>query len=347
MADNFSLFPEKFRSKTAWIFPISLRCIINSTRQAEPAGCGACHILSCIDTFPAFLFGPTDLFFIVLTYEILQRRYVVTAIIVDRDLCNSCGICSEVCPLGVIVTEEGKGPEVRPEREAYCIQCGHCEACCPESALVLDIGERELPLGEGTTLPADLVGHYMKNRRSVRHYKKERVPRETIRAILDVARYAPSGSNSQPVEWLVVHDPGKVRELAASTIDWMRFEATKETPVMPATFLQGLIASWEKGHDPICRGAPHLLVAHVPEGPGSGPIDAIIALTYADLAAPAFGVGTCWAGFLSMAVPAWKPLRDALALPKGRTYSYALMCGYPRFRSYRIPPRKPLRVSWQ
>jgi len=274
----------------------------------------------------------------------------MTAIIVDKDLCTGCGICSEVCPLRVIVVEEGKGPEVAAGREPYCIECGHCEACCPESALVLDIAGREAPphaASRSGPLSPEEIGSYMKNRRSVRHYESTPLPRETITGILDVARYAPSGSNGQPVEWLVVHDPVKVRELAGLTVDWMRHEAAKETPLMPAAFLQGLIASWDRGNDPVCRGAPHLLVAHIPAGPGSGPIDAIIALTYADLAAPAFGAGTCWAGFLSMAVPAWKPLRDALSLPEGRVYSYALMCGYPRFRPHRIPHRKPLMVEWR
>ena len=271
----------------------------------------------------------------------------MTAIIIDEVLCIGCGICGEVCPLRVIAADGGTGPKIVPDREAFCIGCGHCEAFCPESALVLDIGGREAPVTGGTVLVPEDIGQYMKNRRSVRHYKKDQVPRETIRAILDIARYAPSGSNSQPVEWLVVHDPVKVRAIAGLTIDWMRNEASKPAPVMPAAFLQGLIASWDRGNDPICRGAPHLLVAHVPEGAGSGPVDAIIALTYADLAAPAFGVGTCWAGFVSMAVPAWKPLQEALALPGGRVFSYALMCGYPRFVPHRIPPRKPLRMSWQ
>jgi nitroreductase/NAD-dependent dihydropyrimidine dehydrogenase PreA subunit len=272
----------------------------------------------------------------------------MTAIIVDEVLCIGCGICGKVCPLRVITAEEGTGPRVVPEREMFCIECGQCEAFCPERALVLDIAGRGAPDACGVEpLSPEVVGFYMKNRRSVRHYKKERVPRETIEAVLDIARYAPSGSNGQPVEWLVVHDPAKVREIAGLTIDWMRDEASKEKPVMPAPFLQGLIASWDKGNDPICRGAPHLLAAHIPEGPGSAPVDAIIALTYADLAAPAFGVGTCWAGFVSMAVQAWKPLQEALALPRGRAFSYALMCGYPRFRPHRVPPRKPLRVSWQ
>ncbi|MBP1928309.1 nitroreductase/NAD-dependent dihydropyrimidine dehydrogenase PreA subunit [Methanolinea mesophila] len=271
----------------------------------------------------------------------------MTAIIVKSERCTGCGICSEVCPLRIITVDEERGPRVEPLREAFCIECGHCEACCPESALVLDIGGREAPQERVTTFSPDEIGFYMKNRRSVRHYKKEPVSREMIEAILDVARYAPSGGNGQPVEWLVVYDPAKVRTLAGLTVDWMRHESAKESPVMPAAFLRGLIDSWDRGNDPVCRGAPHLLVAHIPGGQGSGPIDALIALTYADLAAPAFGVGTCWAGFLSMAVPVWKPLREALALPEGRVYSYALMCGYPRFIPRRIPHRKPLRVNWQ
>ncbi|MDD1707495.1 MAG: nitroreductase family protein, partial [Methanoregulaceae archaeon] len=109
----------------------------------------------------------------------------------------------------------------------------------------------------------------------------------------------------------------------------------------------GLITAWDNGSDPICRGAPHLLVATVSEGPGSASIDAIIAVTYADIAAPAFGVGTCWAGFLSMAVHSWPPLKDALAIPKGYVYSYALMCGFAKFKTYGIPRRNPAKVTWR
>ncbi len=44
--------------------------------------------------------------------------------------------------------------------------------------------------------------------------------------------------------------------------------------------------------------------------------DAIIALTHVDIAAPAFGVGTCWAGFVAAASLSYQPLQDMLNLPK-------------------------------
>jgi nitroreductase len=164
-------------------------------------------------------------------------------------------------------------------------------------------------------------------------------------AILDVARYAPSGGNREPVDWLIVHDPAEVHRLAGLAVDWMRHEAASEAPLLPPALLAALIAAWDRGRDPVCLGAPHLIVAHVPDE--SALVDGIIALTWADAVAPASGVGTCWAGFLMIAATRWPPLLEALALPPGRVPAHALMCGYPRYLPARIPERKPLAFEWR
>jgi nitroreductase/NAD-dependent dihydropyrimidine dehydrogenase PreA subunit len=273
----------------------------------------------------------------------------VTTIIIDNDLCTRCGICSTVCPMGIISSgDDKKLPELPIQAEPFCIRCGHCRVSCPEKALFIRfLPEDEPQMPAGFPPGPDLVGYYLKNRRSVRHYTKKPVPREAIEAILDIARYAPSGANQQPVSWLVIHDPREVHRIAGLTIDWLKHEAISDNPALPGMITQRLIASWEKGRDPICRGAPHLIIASVREGQGSSQIDGIIAATYADAAAPAFGVGTCWAGFLSMAVKAWPPVLKALALPEGYTYCAALMLGFPQYRTYGIPPRNPLKLSWR
>jgi len=46
----------------------------------------------------------------------------------------------------------------------------------------------------------------MKNRRSIRKYKKQDVPLETIYSVLDAGRYAPSGTNQQPWTYILVTD---------------------------------------------------------------------------------------------------------------------------------------------
>jgi nitroreductase len=118
------------------------------------------------------------------------------------------------------------------------------------------------------------------------------------------------------VQWLVVYyDPEEVHRLAGLTIGWMR--TLQHSPHPMSGYFSSLIARWERHEDPICRGASHLVIAHIPENYPIASIDAIIALTHVDIAAPAFGLGCCWAGFLSMAATAYEPLQKALALPEG------------------------------
>jgi nitroreductase/NAD-dependent dihydropyrimidine dehydrogenase PreA subunit len=273
----------------------------------------------------------------------------MTVITIDHDLCTRCGICAEVCPAGIISAPgDDMVPTVRNQAEPFCIRCGHCTISCPERALSVSFRQdEELPVPAGFPPEPELIAYYLKNRRSVRHYGKKQVSRRTIAAILDVARYAPSGGNQQPVRWLVIYDPEEVHHLAGLTMDWVRHMADQENPMLPRMMTDRLIASWEEGKDPICRGAPHLLVASVREGPGSAATDGIIAVTYADACAPAFGVGTCWAGFLSMAAHTWPPVAKALALPGGDVFSAALMAGYPLYKTFGIPPRNPLKVTWR
>jgi nitroreductase/NAD-dependent dihydropyrimidine dehydrogenase PreA subunit len=272
----------------------------------------------------------------------------MTTILVNQDLCTRCGICAIVCPMGIVSPAgENTLPKVPDEKAGACIRCGHCEIHCPSQALLLNclIDEKgTLPAGAGVISKEDL-GPYLKKRRSVRHFTKELVPQETVAGILDVARYAASGGNGQPVGWLVILDPKKVHRLAGLVVDWMRTLENSSHPM--SGYVPGLIAAWDAGMDPVCRGAPHLVVAHIPEGNPIAPVDAIIALTHFDIAAPAFGVGACWAGFFSMAARSYEPLKEALALPPGREYSYSLFFGYPQYKTYGIPRRNPVLVEWR
>jgi nitroreductase/NAD-dependent dihydropyrimidine dehydrogenase PreA subunit len=268
-------------------------------------------------------------------------------IIIDPESCTRCGICSEVCPVGIIDPAGDESlPVVRTERSEMCISCGQCEAFCPSGSIVQEgrYDAHAKASSEGA-IPPDRLGRYLKSRRSIRCYRPEPVPKDTIISILDIARYAASGGNGQPVDWLVIHDPAKVQKVAGLTIDWMRELARSTHPM--SGYAPHLIAAWESGNDIICRHAPHLLFPHIPEANPMASTDAIIALTHVDIAAPAFGVGTCWAGFVAMASRSWQPLQDLLALPEGRVTGHAMMFGFPRYKPSYIPPRKTLNVMWK
>ena len=272
----------------------------------------------------------------------------MTRILVDQDLCTHCGICSTVCIMGIIEpAEEDTLLKVNDTKAGMCIGCGHCEAYCPSQALILEDRPDEkvrLPAGAGDIAPED-IGYYLRKRRSVRNYTKDTVPKEKILELLDIARYAASAGNDQPVEWIVVHNQEKVKKIAALTIEWMKTLTGSNHPM--SGYIPVLLEAWESGRDVVCRGAPHLLVATIPEGNTIAQTDAIIALTHFDLAAPAHGIGTCWAGFVAMAASSYEPLQKELGIPAGRRSAYAMMFGHPQYEIYGIPRRKPLVVAWQ
>jgi len=273
----------------------------------------------------------------------------MATILVDEDLCTQCGICSVVCPMSIIdpAADENILPVVRDELAGMCIACGHCEVTCPTQAIILNVRpdeKEDIPAGINDISAVDL-GYYLKTRRSVRHFTEEPVTKEDILEVLDIVRYAPSGSNGQPVQWTIVHDPEDVKTVARLTIEWMKTLLSTDHPM--SGYVPGLIRAWEHGHDTICRDAPHLLVAHVPESSPIAAVDGIIALTHFDIAAQAFDIGTCWAGFVSMATLSYAPLREELGIPVGRTCAFAILFGHPKYTTYGLPRRNPVQVTWR
>lgn len=267
----------------------------------------------------------------------------------DQEMCTRCGICTEICPIGIILQDAQNMPYIPDNMGSACTKCGSCEAFCPEGA-ISPLFETEYSFIGDAVLPditPEQLGIYMRERRSIRNYLDTVVNRSTIECILDIVRFSPSGVNNQPVHWLIVHDPEKVQDLTRLTIDWMREVVSSATPNPMEPIMQGLIAAYENGKDPICRGAPHVAIAHALEDNPMAYTDSIIALSWFELAAPAFGLGACWAGFLKMAATSYKPVIDELGLPEGHVVQYAMMFGYPKYEVYNIPGRLPSRITWK
>ena len=127
-------------------------------------------------------------------------------ITVDETKCIACGLCVEVCPSDIIELGE-KGPVETCPR--LCIACGHCVAVCPVAALDHDkapLGGQE-QLDESPVLDPETAKTFLRSRRSIRAYQKELIPKEKIEKMLDVARMAHTGSNSQGTSFIVVSNP--------------------------------------------------------------------------------------------------------------------------------------------
>lgn len=153
--------------------------------------------------------------------------------------------------------------------------------------------------------------------------------------------------NAQPVRWLVVNDPLKVRNLSALTIEWM-LEIKEEDGHHPLkNAIPGFLSSWDNGGDPVCRNAPCLVIAYTYSYYNMGFADSIISLSHIDIAAPAFGLGTCWAGILQIAMSSYQPLKEELKIPEKFMAQYSMMLGYPEYEFQKIPGREKADILWR
>jgi len=270
---------------------------------------------------------------------------------VDLKKCRRDGICMAECPGGIIeMTVEGGFPEQNELAERLCIKCGHCVAVCPEEALSLDtmIPYECALVAKGFSVPSEHIEHLILTRRSIRTYKKNQVKRSILKRLIDMARYAPSIKNLQPVHWLVIEQRSEVDRLASVVVEWMKsmVEGKNKARYSPLA-LSHIIEKWEKGDDLICHGAPHLIAVHGPKDSRASLTSCIIALTTFELAAHSFGLGSCWAGYFYAAANLYPPMIGALDLPGNHQCFAAMMIGYPKYRYDRIPVKRKASITWR
>lgn len=269
---------------------------------------------------------------------------------IDTEKCSQDRHCVAICPLHLIKWDEKHNLPVEIDAAAeMCIQCGHCVAVCPTYALshaameadkCESLSKELLPAKEQTI-------HLLKARRSIRKYRKEPVLKEELAAIINIARFAPSGHNSQPVQWQVESDPDRIHRLCAMVADWMRSMLANDSEFIGRKVMENVVTAWDSGEDYIVRGAPHIMIAHGPKANPLLPSAATIALTYLELAAFSYGLGACWAGYFNIAANMWGPMQSALELPAGNVAAGSMMVGYPRYSYHRIPKRRPAQIAWR
>jgi nitroreductase/NAD-dependent dihydropyrimidine dehydrogenase PreA subunit len=273
-------------------------------------------------------------------------------LIIDRDKCDRDGICVAECPERVIAMGDEGFPALTEFSDKLCIRCGHCVTVCPQAALALDFMEPAEcpPIRAELTVSKEMMEHHIRSRRSIRTYKKKPVERETLKRLIETARYGPTAKNFQTVKWIIVENHEKVNRLGSMVIDWMRAMLEGEvTPIFTSFMMEQIVTDWDKGGDWICRGAPHMIVAYGSDDPNLPLVDTncAIALTTLELAAPAFGLGACWGGYFNAASNLWPPLNEALDLPEGHHPHGAMMIGYPVYGYKRIPLRNEPDIQWR
>ena len=268
---------------------------------------------------------------------------------IDEGKCKKDGFCARECPSAIIQLPEGNGfPEIVPGGESLCLACGHCVAACPHGAL----SHERIPVESCPVIKEELginevqAVQFLRSRRSIRLYQDKSVEKEKIRRLIEVARYAPTGGNTQLVEWLVLSDKTQINTIAGLTIDWLR-EVLKDPRLAALSpYLPVIVAAWDAGNDSVLRNAPVLIAASAPSQAMNGLVDLTLSLSYLDLLAPTMGLGTCWAGLLHGAMLASPSIKAAVGVPEKHPHHYTMMVGYPKVKHYRLPERKPPTITF-
>ena len=253
----------------------------------------------------------------------------MTSITVDITACKRDGHCVETCPV-MVLTKDAEGyPVTSPEREANCLNCGHCVAVCPTGALhhAKLSADDFLAVQPRQALPDDLDA-LVRNRRSIRKFKKTTLPNEVLDEIFQVVRYAPTAKNMNHIAWHATRTHDTTRQLAGLAATWL----SQSGYVPPAEEI------FNAGGDVVLHGAPHVAYCVSPMDDLLPLTDGAIATTTLDLVAAARGVGTCWAGLFMQAANMYSPLRQQLRLPEGHGVVGALMLGYSAEHFHHVPP---------
>jgi nitroreductase/NAD-dependent dihydropyrimidine dehydrogenase PreA subunit len=268
---------------------------------------------------------------------------------IDQDKCVQCGLCVKVCrgTLGM----GSNGPEIIKQ---LCIGCGHCVAVCPNEALNnVNAPKNQLKIEKLPLLDPDTTARFIRSRRSVRNYHQKTVNREIISQLLDIARYAPTACNSQGVSYHVVDDVDTLRRITGATVDWAEEEMRKGSTIAASPWAVNTAAQIESyrksGTDVVLRNAPCLVVATASKDMMPlGRDNTYFSLSYVQLYAPSFGLGTCWSGLFEFCATAnYEPMLRLLNLPENSCVTGGLMIGYPLYSFKRLVNRDSLIITWQ
>jgi len=168
----------------------------------------------------------------------------------------------------------------------------------------------------------------IKERRSVRKYRNEKVDRATMAAIVELSRWAPSWGNFQIVRYSLVDDEAIIEKLAAGGVKGFNYNIkTLKTAhgVAVLSFVRGKSGKLDPEN-----GGYSTSKASVWEV-----FDAGIACQTFCLAAHAKGVGTCIFGVIDD-----ESISEIVGLPEEETVAALIVYGYEEGEHAAPTPRK-------
>ncbi len=272
------------------------------------------------------------------------------------DACKGCGACVESCGKFVIAVTNGHATTI-PERSGHCIFCGLCVAVCPNDALThSSFNKADFPALSDPSLQFGQFQNLLMSRRSIRLFKDRSVERSKIDQILEATATAPMGFPPHTTEVLVIENAAE-RDILFDTLrkdyDWlvnsMKNPIARQFVRLSAgaidyhsiqTHILEVVADANRRYkqdksDCYTYHAPVVMLFHANKWEVAFRANAVIAATYAMLAAHALGLGTTLLEIVGPIVNRSKPLKQRWSLPEDNEVVLAMIVGYPKYKFHR------------
>jgi nitroreductase len=205
-----------------------------------------------------------------------------------------------------------------------------------------------------------------RERRSIRVYEKEPIPDEILERILDAGRYAPTGRNSQNVNYVALKSPEEIERLRSMTTDFYaklfariqgRLGALLLRLFAGRRLLESLQDSlpkveyarklMEQGQDCLFFHAPVVVVAHAESWDTCSSFNCSAALYHCSLLAHTLGIGCCFNGYLVSAINNDRKIKRWLSIPRDHQCYAAMTLGVQKLRYPHLVRRDPPEVAWR
>ena len=254
--------------------------------------------------------------------------------------CTRCLKCVKDCPSDAIDIDQGS-------INSSCIHCGHCVAICPESTILPDSGT--LTELQGKPVSAGSFQQLSAGIRTCRSYTGREVDELTLNQLVENMKHYPSASNARPIEITIVRSKDLIeklnRQTAENLINTIRvFTSPVLMPILrvlaPKLNLKSLknykrrfIAKNTPESSLVCHHAPAVIIFHAPVTKYSmAAADANIWATYTSIYANTLGLGSCFNGFIVMAMSRSKTMRKEFGLPGKHQVYASLLIGHPKVK---------------
>jgi nitroreductase len=268
-----------------------------------------------------------------------------------------------MCPRYVFKPEGGKAVYANIPG-AFCNMCGHCIAACPADALTdpASPGLESLQPDIFALPSPEALQLLLRARRSIRAFKPDPIPEETLDKILEAGRYTATGGNQQNIRYTVISSPAEVasfRDRAVPIImkTFERFENKfyfsfkslvmgKKNAEVPRNYLP-ILRLYQKrresGDDRLFYHAAAIIIVHTDKHALGGDFSSSAALYNCSLMAHLLGIGCCFNGFLQISINRSAVIKEWLGIPGSHRCHGAMILGYQNVKFKRLINRnKPV-----